>query len=118
MEEDSGGWGALDICRCTNLRRFIFDCTNFPINFTAALPMDLSLIWPELVDEIRVEIKGRKYTLMKFNNTVLISMALEGGGGTAPSSSWLGGGGGAHAPGAPLLLPPMQGTHGSTLQVR
>ena len=32
-------------------------------------------------------------------------MALEGGG-TIPTSSWLGRGG-AHAPGAPLLPPPM-----------
>ena len=32
---------ALDIRWCTNLRRFIYDHTHFPINFIAALPMDL-----------------------------------------------------------------------------
>ena len=49
--------GALDICWCTNLRRFIYDHTHFLIYFTAALPMDLQLIGPELVVEIGVEIK-------------------------------------------------------------
>ena len=57
-----GVGGALDIRWCTNLRRFIYDCTHFPINFTAALPMDVQLIGPELIVEIRVEIKRRKRT--------------------------------------------------------
>ena len=69
--------------------------------------MDLQLIGPELVVEIRVEIKRRKHTFSRnsdtesyiVNITVLISMALEGGA-TAPTSSWLGGGG--HVP----LVPP------------
>ena len=65
MEEDSGGWGgALDIkfCLCTNLRRFIYDHTHFPINFTVALSMDIQLIGPELVVKIGVEINRRKHT--------------------------------------------------------
>ena len=33
-----------------------------PINFTAALPMDLQVIGPELVGEIRVEIRRRIHT--------------------------------------------------------
>ena len=53
--------GALDIRRCTNLRRSIYDCIHFPINFTAALPMDVYLIWSELVDEIRVELHGHMH---------------------------------------------------------
>ena len=82
------GGGALDIRWCTKLRQFIYDHTHFPICFTAALPMDLQLIGPELVVEIRVEIKRRKHTYSRnsdtesyiVNITVLISMALEGGG--------------------------------------
>ena len=109
-----GGGGALDIRWCTKLRQFIYDHTHFPICFTAALPMDLQLIGPELVVEIRVEIKRRKHTYSRnsdtesyiVNNIVLISVALEGGGATAPTSSWLGGG--ARAPGAPLLPSPMK----------
>ncbi len=49
-----GVGGALDIHWCTNLRRFIYDRTHFPINFTAALPMDLQLIGPELVGELKL----------------------------------------------------------------
>ena len=56
--------------------------------------MAAQLIGPELVVEIGVEIKRRKHTysgnsdtkLYIVNNTVLISMALEGGG-TSPTSS-------------------------------
>ena len=54
-----GVGGALDIRWCTNLRGFIYDLTHFPINFTAALPIDLQLIGPV---EIRGEIKRRNYT--------------------------------------------------------
>ena len=57
-----GVGGALDIRWCTNLRQFIYDRTHFPINFTAALPIDLQLIGPELIVEIRGEIKIRNYT--------------------------------------------------------
>ena len=57
-----GVGGALDIHWCTNLRRFIYDRTHFPINFAAALSMDLQLIGPELVVEIGVEIKRRRRT--------------------------------------------------------
>ena len=100
------GGGALDILWCTKLRQFICDHTHFPICFTAALPMDLQLIGPELVVEIRVEIKRRKHTYSRnsdtesyiINITVLISIALEGAGSTAPTSSWLRG----HVP----LVPP------------
>ena len=44
--------GALDIH--ANLRQFINDRTHFPIKFTAALPMDLQLIEPELVGELKL----------------------------------------------------------------
>ena len=57
-----GVGGALDVRWYTKLRRFIYDHTHFPIYFTAALPMDLQLIGPELVVEIGVEIKRRKHT--------------------------------------------------------
>ena len=81
--------------------------THFPICFTAALPMDLQLIGPELVVEIRVEIKRRKHTYSRnsdtesyiVNITVLISMALEGGGPLPPLQAGWGGG---HVP----LVPP------------
>ena len=61
-----GGGHYIDICWCTNLRRFIYDCTHFPINFTAALPMDqyLQLIGPELVIEIRVELREENNILV------------------------------------------------------
>ena len=94
------GGGALDIRWCTKLRRFIYDHTHFPIYFTAALPMDLQLIGPELVVEIRVEIKRRKHTYSRnsdtefyiVNITVLISMALEGGALPPLQAGWGGGG--------------------------
>ena len=54
-----GVWGAR---WCTNLRRFIYDRAHFLINFTAALPIDLQLIGPGLVVEIRGEIKRRNCT--------------------------------------------------------
>ena len=44
----------LDIRWCANLRRFIYDRTNFPINFTAALSMDPQLIRPELVGKLKL----------------------------------------------------------------
>ena len=51
------GGGALDVRWCTKLRRFIYDRTHFPIYFTAALPMDLRLIGPELVVETGVKLR-------------------------------------------------------------
>ena len=70
--------------------------------------MDLQLIGPELVVEIRVEIKRRKHTYSRnsdtesyiVNITVLISMALEGAGSHCPHFKLVGGGG--HVP----LVPP------------
>ena len=44
------------------IHSFTYDHTHFPIYFTAVLPMDPQLIGPELVVEIRVEIKRRKHT--------------------------------------------------------
>ena len=68
--------------------------------------MDLQLIGPELVVEIRVEIKRRKHTYSRnsdtesyiVNITVLISLALEGG--HCPHFKLVGG---ARAPGAPCF---------------
>ena len=104
------GGGALDIRWCTKLRQFIYDHTHFPICFTVALPMDLQLIGPELVVEIRVEIKRRKHTYSRnsdtesyiVNITVLISLALEGG--HCPHFKLVGGG---HVP----LVPPASATY-------
>ena len=69
--------------------------------------MDLQLIGPELVVEIRVEIKRRKHTYSRnsdtesyiVNITVLISLALEGGALPPLQAGW----GGARAPGAPCF---------------
>ena len=59
--------GALYICWYKTLRQFIYDSIHFPINFT---DIDLQLIGPELVVEIRGEIKRRKhiYLFMKFRH--------------------------------------------------
>ena len=73
--------------------------------------MDLQLIRPELVVEIRVEIKGRKHTYSRNSNTesyivniaVLISMALEGGALPPLQAGW--GRGGNHG-NVPLVPPP------------
>ena len=54
-------WGLGDT-RYLLVYRLIYDHTHFPINFTAALPIDLQLIGPEIVVEIRGEIKRRNYT--------------------------------------------------------
>ena len=65
VEEDSGGWGGggtrYSLVYKFNIKNF-YDCTHFPINFTAVYPIDLQLIGPELVVEIRGEIKRRNYT--------------------------------------------------------
>ena len=48
------GRGALDIRCCANLRRFVYDHTHIPINFTAVLSMDPQFIRPELVCKLKL----------------------------------------------------------------